>query len=257
MKKLIQLLLLFLPFGAFAQTLEGSVMYTETVKFKIEIPEGIDEEEFKKMVPPEQKTAKVLYFTAKECLFKDAPEQQAGGTDINFNSNTDDGGEMRMDFRIARPENYQYRNMDAGQRIESTEFFGRFFLINEEPARTKWKLINESKVIAGYRCQKAILQDTAKKVEAWYAPEIPVSIGPGEYADLPGLILEVSIDGGERSFSADKVELKPLPEKTIEKPTKGKSVTRAEYTKIRDEKLKEMGATPSGGGGTMKVIIRN
>lgn len=256
MKKLIQLLLLFLPFGAFAQNLEGTITYTEIVKFKIETPEGMDDAEFQKMIPPEQRAAKVLYFNTKECLFKDAPEQQAGDTDININSNSDDGGEVQMDFKIARPENYQYRNMDAGQRIESTEFFGRRFLINEEPARMKWKLGAEKKVIAGYRCQKAVLQDTSKHVEAWYAPELPVSIGPGEYADLPGLILEISIDEGMRSYVAEKVELKALPEKTIEKPTKGKSVTRAEYTKIRDEKLKEMGATP-GGGGTMKVIIRN
>jgi hypothetical protein len=33
-------------------------------------------------------------------------------------------------------------------------------------------------------------------------------------------------------------------------------VSREEFTKIRDEKMKEMGATP-GSGGTMKVIIRN
>ena len=84
-----------------------------------------------------------------------------------------------------------------------------------------------------------------------------MSIGPGEFADLPGLILEISMANGDRTVVADKVELKTPDKKAIEKPTKGKSVTRAEFNKIRDEKMKEMGATPGGGGGTMKVIIRN
>jgi hypothetical protein len=62
--------------------------------------------------------------------------------------------------------------------------------------------------------------------------------------------------GGDRTVVADKVELKAVDVKLIEKPSKGKTVTREEFNKIRDDKMKEMGAEP-GGGGTMKVIIRN
>jgi GLPGLI family protein len=255
MKKTTFMLALFLPCLALAQTTEGVVTYTETIKIKIEVPEGMNEEEFRKMVPSEQKAIKRLTFSANECLYADAPEQAPGGTDAVFNSE-DDGGEVRMDFKIARPENYQYRDIAKGQRIESTEFFGRFFLIEEQPKRMKWKLSAEQKQVAGYLCQKAVLQDTSRQVEAWFAPQIPVGIGPGEFADLPGLILEISMANGDRTMVADRVDLKALGEKAIEKPKKGKSVTREEFTKIRDEKLKEMGATP-GGGGTMKVIIRN
>lgn len=255
MKKLL-FLLLFVPFLGNAQNTEGSVTYTETIKMKIEAPEGMDEAEFRKMVPSEQKASKLLVFKANECLYTDAPDQAPGGTDVTFNSNDDDGGEVRMDFKIQRPENKQYRDIENGKRIESTEFFGRFFLIKEEPKRMKWKVTAEQKQIAGYSCQKAILQDTSRQVEAWFTAQIPVSVGPGEFADLPGLILELSMAGGDRTVVADKVELKPVDPKMIEKPSKGKTVTREEFTKIRDEKLKEIGAEP-GGGGTMKVIIRN
>lgn len=256
MKKLSTFLLLFLPWLGFAQSTEGSVTYTETIKMKIEVPEGMNEEEFRKMVPSEQKASKILLFNAQECLYTDAPDQAPGGTDATFNSEGPDGGEMQMNFKIQRPENRQYRDIANGKRVESTEFFGRFFLITEEPKRMKWKLSAEQKQIAGYLCQKAVLQDTSRQVEAWFAPQLPVSIGPGEFADLPGIILELSMSNGDRTVVADKVELKSLDKKAIEKPTKGKSVTREEFTKIRDEKLKEMGATP-GGAGTMKVIIRN
>ncbi len=247
---------LFLPFLGFSQTTEGVVTYTETIKMKIEVPEGMDEAEFRKMVPSEQKASKTLVFNAQESLYSDAPDQAPGGTDATFNSNSDEG-DVQMNFKIQRPENYQYRDIANGKRIESTEFFGRFFLISEEPKRMKWKVSADQKQVAGYRCQKAVLQDTSRQVEAWFTSQIPVGIGPGEFADLPGLILELNIANGDRTVIADKVELKTLDKKAIEKPTKGKSVTREEFTKTRDEKLKEMGATPGGGGGTMKVIIRN
>jgi len=245
-----------LPCLCFTQSTEGVVTYSETIKMKIEVPEGMNEEEFRKMMPSEQKASKTLVFNAQECLYSDAPDQALGGTDATFNSGSDDG-DVQMDFKIQRPENYQYRDIANGKRIESTEFFGRFFLINEEPKRMKWKVSAEQKQVAGYLCQKAVLQDTARQVEAWFTPQIPLDIGPGEFADLPCIILQLSMGNGDRTLVAEKVELKTLDKKAIEKPTKGKKVTREAFTKIRDEKMKEMGATPGGGGGKMKVIIRN
>ena len=64
MKKLLILLILFLPCLGFTQATEGVVTYTETIKMKIEVPAGIDEAEFRKMVPREQKAAKILTFNA-------------------------------------------------------------------------------------------------------------------------------------------------------------------------------------------------
>lgn len=260
MKKLLYLILplilpVFISLPAFSQNNEGTVQFSEIVKLKIEVPEGMDEAEFRKMMPEEQKADKVLLFNANESLWSDAPDQKPGGKDVDINHETDEGN-MRMDIKIQRPENYQYRNIADGERIESTEFFGRFFLIKETPKKMKWKIGAEQKKIAGYLCQKAVLQDTTRQVEAWFTTQLPLSFGPAEFADLPGMILEVSIDNGARSYVAEKVELKALDKKAIQKPTKGKSVTREEYTKIRDEKMKEMGAEP-GGGGMMKVIIRN
>ena len=87
-----------------AQTTEGVVTYTETIKMKIEVPEGMNEEEFRKMVPSEQKASKTLVFNAKECLYSDAPDQAPGGTDAVINSQDPDGGEPgdRQEVRAFR-----------------------------------------------------------------------------------------------------------------------------------------------------------
>ena len=256
MKKLSLALLVLLPALVFAQKTEGEITYTETVKMKIDIPDGPNAEEMRKMIPSEQKAQKSLFFNEKESLYTDAVGQKAP-EDIELNSNDGDG-DVQMNFKMARPENKKYRDLEGGKSVESQEFFGRFFLISEEPKKLKWKVGTEQKNIAGYACQKAVLQDTMRKVEAWFTSAIPVAIGPGEFGDLPGLILELSIAGGDRTVVADKVDLKKLDTKVIEKPTKGKAVTREEFKKIRDEKMKEMGAEEGGGGGgMMKVIIRN
>ncbi len=256
MKKLSLALLFLLPVLVFAQKTEGEITYTETVKMKIDIPDGPNAEEMRKMIPSEQKAQKSLFFNEKESLYTDAAGQKAPD-DVDVNSGDGDG-DMQLKVKMQRPENKKYRDLEGGKSIESQEFFGRFFLISEEPKKLKWKVATEQKTIAGYACQKAVLQDTTRKVEAWFTSAIPVAIGPGEFGDLPGLILELSIAGGDRTVVADKVDLKKLDAKTIEKPTKGKAVTREEFKKIRDEKMKEMGAEEGGGGGgMMKVIIRN
>jgi len=255
MKFLFYLLTFLTPCVIFAQKNEGEITYTETIKMKIDIPDGPEAETMRKMIPSERSVSKTLYFNEKESLFMDSPQQKEGDGDVNVEGGGDDG-DFQFQVKMARPENRQWRNHAEGKAVESTEFFGRFFLITDEPKKMKWKVGTEQKQILGYACQKAVLQDTTRKVEAWFTTTIPVAIGPGEFGDLPGLILEMSMMGGDRTIVATKVDLKKLDAKAIEKPTKGKDVTREEFTKIRDEKMKEMGAEP-GGGGTMRVIIRN
>ena len=98
-------------------------------------------------------------------------------------------------------------------------------------------------------------------VEAWFTMQIPVSLGPEKYKGLPGLILELNTDfkarrgSGRRSITASKVELKELSAGTIEKPSKGKKVTREEFREIMKEKMQEMREN-RGKGGRGGIIMR-
>jgi GLPGLI family protein len=76
------------------------------------------------------------------------------------------------------------------------------------------------------------------EVTAWYTPQIPVSNGPGEYAGLPGLILELNIY--RTTLLCSKIVMNPKEAEKIEPPTKGKEVTRKEYNKIVKEKTDEL-----------------
>jgi GLPGLI family protein len=252
MKKTLLLLSLLIPPCLHAQTTEGTVNFTETVKMKIQLPDGPEGDEMRKMIPPTQSFTQVLYFSGNASLYRE-PEGKEGGDDREFKHEKDG---MDVNIVMKHPENRIYRDLEKGDVVESQEFFGRFFLIKGDQAKLNWKLTGEQKKVLDFVCQKAVLQDTSKKVEVWFAPQIPVSSGPGSYSGLPGLILAVDMNHGDRIVTADKITLGPLPKDALTKPNKGKAVTREEFNKIKDEKMKEMGAE-GGPGGTMRVIIRN
>ena len=84
-------------------------------------------------------------------------------------------------------------------------------------------------------------------VTAWFTPQIPVKNGPGEYAGLPGLILEMSID--RTTILCSKIVLNPKEADKIEAPDIGKEVTREEYNEIVKEKMDEMRENFRGGDG--------
>ncbi|MGB3605817.1 GLPGLI family protein [Psychroserpens sp.] len=84
-------------------------------------------------------------------------------------------------------------------------------------------------------------------VTAWYAPQIPVSNGPGEYQGLPGLILEVTAD--RTVMLCTKITMNPQEKEPIERPKKGEVVTREAYNTIMKEKIQEMRDMYGGRGG--------
>mgnify|MGYP003607600291 FL=1 len=55
-----------------------------------------------------------------------------------------------------------------------------------------WKITDETKLIDGFKCKKAISNWHNFESTAWFTEDISVSIGPDKYDGLPGLILYVS-----------------------------------------------------------------
>lgn len=84
-------------------------------------------------------------------------------------------------------------------------------------------------------------------VTAWFTPQIPVKNGPGEYAGLPGLILEMNVD--RTTILCSKIVLNPKDADAIEAPSTGKEMSRAEYNKVVKEKTDEMRENWRGRGG--------
>jgi GLPGLI family protein len=170
----------------------------------------------------------------------------------------------------------KYKNTKDKVALESTEFFGKKFLVSDEMKSLEWELGSETKQIGNYTCFKATLvkevdpldfanmrrRDDKKKdgdkkdsanvtkvsdgiempkqivVTAWYTPQIPVSNGPGEYWGLPGLILE--INSGRTTILCTEIVMNPTEKAEIKAPNKGKKINREDYTATVKKKMEEM-----------------
>lgn len=240
-------MILMFPLLSFSQE-EGTVSYKQVVQLKFNI-EG-NAPVMMEQLPTESASNFVLYKKGDEILYKNIVE--GGQDDIHYSSGGD--GDVQMDFRIQMPENILYQDLAEKQFTEQTEFLGKKFLIRGPIPKQAWKLTGNSKKVLDYPCQEAILQDTSQQVVAWFAPTIPWRVGPSRFHGLPGLILELNI-GDDRVVRAEALSFEPV-EVDIEEPSKGKKVTPEEFEQIREEKLKEIGATKGSGNSTIKMIIR-
>ena len=250
MKKSIIISLLIFPFLLVAQSNEGKIIYKETIKLEIDIPEE-HREQLKAVLPDSRSFKKVLIFNSNESIYKDYENQE---DDVVEAGSEHEGMHIKMVMK--RPDNQLYKNLAENKIFEKQEFFGRNFLITDETKELEWKLANEQKDILGYVCQKAIIDNTEKPVVAWFSPQIPVSNGPMAYGKLPGMILELDIADGSTHIVASEILLLKLEEDAIEVPKKGKKVSREEYDKIVEEKQKEMEEEYGGKGGRMIIRTR-
>lgn len=120
--------------------------------------------------------------------------------------------------------------------IRQIDAYGELFLV--ENPKQKWKLYKEERKIGEYLCYKATTIKIVKGrkgivetlVEAWYVPSINIPLGPLGYNGLPGLIIELSMHNYK--YSVSEIKLNPNEDIHIEKPTKGKAVTKNEFESI-------------------------
>ncbi|EAQ38994.3 hypothetical protein MED134_00205 [Dokdonia sp. MED134] len=212
-----------------------------------------------------------LSFTKDESFYKEEAKLETpgqGGGGRGFGGGFTQGG--------------IYSNRASNDYARENDMMGKTFLVKDTLNNLNWELIKESKMIGQYPVFKAVAtrsletnlwsrmgrrarelqekNDSIKKVGgtvaeeepkteeivAWYTPMIPASHGPDEFGGLPGLILELSTSN--TTILCTKVVLNPKEPVNIEAPVKGKEVSREEYTKILEEKGKEMAERFGRGG---------
>jgi GLPGLI family protein len=198
-----------------------------------------------------QKSKKELLFSTEACLFQDY--EATGDEEVNVES-----GNVRMQMVMAKQEQKVFRNLKTKQMIDQSDFMGKTFLIEDKAESLPWKITNETKEIAGYKCQQAIMINTEEEksdtVIAWFTKQIPVPAGPMIYGQLPGMILGISQQGGNFQLNAISVVMEPIASDKFEMPTKGKKVNREQYEKLVKEKMSEMEEF-QGGGQRMEIRI--
>ena len=278
MKRTFTILALFLGLGlgpqtAFAQGFTGRAYYKSTSKISISMdstkmaPEQIAQIQASLKKQMEQNY--ILSFNQTESTWK--KEESLGGGPATASA----GGAVFM-ITSSGEGSTLYKDA-AGNYLQEQEMMGKEYLIQDKAEPFGWELSEETKKIGNYTAQKASftkivdsrrfstgmtemenVKDTLQ-VTVWFTPEIPVSHGPENYYGLPGLILEVQNQG--RTLICEKIELNPSADPVeIEKPSKGKVITQAEFKTIQEEGMKQMMNRyqgKPGGEATMTIRIGN
>lgn len=242
MKKIILLIGVLISIAAahvaFGQ--EGIIYFETKINMHRNLPP--EREGMKNMIPEFRTTKEQLIFNANESLYKSVEEEEE--------EEATDGGGMRMVFRT--PKNETYVNQSETKRISLQEFMGKNYLISDTLKVLPWKFTGETKTIQGYVCKSATYFNEERKqnITAWFTDKLRPFLGPEGFHSLPGAVLMVDINDGERTITASKIELRALKKNELKVPAQGIKTTQAEFRKMVQEQMEKIRA--NGGN----IIIR-
>jgi len=260
MKHLFLVVALFAVCIGMAQDFQGVAVYESKSSAKITVSGNTPQDkEMEAMLQKLTQKTYVLAFNKAESLYEEQEQLERPGASLETEINAGMGDKV-------------YKNLKDKTYVRQMDMMGKEFLIQDSLHKQDWVLVNETKKIGDYTCYKATYtivlkplteeeQEKAKGltgsiakdlvVTAWYAPQMPVSHGPGDYWGLPGLMLEVN--NGSTTILCSKITLNPKEKVAIKKPAKGQKVTQDEFREIIEKKMEEMNemySEPKNSGGT-------
>jgi GLPGLI family protein len=232
-----------------AQQQTGRVVYDYTRQMHVRMagPGGPEQ-----APPPRAHTVKL------EVLFGNNQMLRRALEDNTLNDLSDEGGGVRIRAFGMGDDDITWLNFADGRKVQQKEFAAKQYLVNDSIHKLNWKLTGETKTVLGYTCQQAISNQYSKrmmismengvmsrkevpdtsKVAAWFTPAIPVAAGPDFEGQLPGLILQIDMNGNT-TYKAIEVSQK-AEVSAIKEPKKGKKVTAEEFNKEREKAMEEM-----------------
>jgi len=183
-----------------------------------------------------------------EMLKENMPQFKTGYYQFSFNNNKSiykfnrwaEGPKVPEFMRRDDEQNIYFLDHTANKMYQQKPIVGSNFMVEDSIPQINWRLTNESRMIAGFNCRKAVgkILDSVY-VFVFYTEEIMIPGGPCSISGLPGMILGMTIPRMYTSFIATKVmlsgvnndELKPIPSK--------KYSTRASLRTLITERSKE------------------
>jgi GLPGLI family protein len=211
MKYLLLALLVFVSTEFSAQNTEGQITYLATLdydSFKEKLEKAANDQpehgyKLNAMMRAARDLDYSLSFNKNESYFNENEGLESDGNN-QYTVNT---------VRLLAGIGDVYSNQTSKEILSTNPSF-EGWLIKDNVLQ--WELVNESKVINGHTCYKAIAYEEVNKeegeqikflIEAWYNPDIPLPYGPSIYCGLPGLILELTHERG-LIFKAKKIKFK-------------------------------------------------
>ena len=98
---------------------------------------------------------------------------------------------------------------------------------------------DKTKKIAGYNCKKATVTVRDEAYTVWYTTELPFSYSPvnGLLPEPNGVVL--AAESSNRSFTAKKVDFKPVPAEKVSLPGNAEKVSEEDLRNMRREAMQK------------------
>jgi GLPGLI family protein len=137
-------------------------------------------------------------------------------------------------------ENTWFYDYEKNTYAIQKEIVGTKFNVEDSIQNISWRLTNESRVIAGFNCRKAVgkIMDSVY-VFAFYTDEIMISGGPCTINGLPGMILGLTIPRMYTSYIATKVSVNGVDENAIKPTFTKKGYTNKVFVSTLKERTKD------------------
>ncbi|MBO9199834.1 MULTISPECIES: GLPGLI family protein [Niastella] len=260
MKTIYFIASLFVTLQAYTQQQSGRVVYEFTRQMMVRT--SVAGEGMEGPPPPPRK-----YIIKQEVLFGNNQMLRRMLEDV-VNEIPDNDNGNQFHFAMG-DDDITWFNFADGRKVEQREFATKQYLITDSAHKLNWKLTGETSKILGYTCQQAVATRPGKRsmmsiengemtrkdipdtshITAWFTPVIPVPAGPDLEGQLPGLILQIDINGNTMYKALEVSQQVDLA--AIKEPKKGKKVTAEEFSKERDKTMEDI--QRNGGRRVMRI----
>lgn len=259
MKWMLSACLALVCAGLLAQQNAGLVTYEEAFNLdaEINVEEEGGEDPFADMPPEIAEQIKAAMATLptnkKQLLFSPSASVMSNVVEEEKATPPGDGmGGVMIMVESDQGNDIIHHDVATGKVTEQRELLDKKFLIERAPQELAWKITGQQKTLLDQLVIEATTVLDSSEVVAWFAPQIPVSTGPQGMGGLPGLILELSLEGGEVTYTAAAIDFRAVEEDDLKAPKKGKKLSSEEFQKIQEERMEDM----QGGGGGVQMMIR-
>lgn len=150
--------------------------------------------------------------------------------------------ELKRDFFKSQPPQTWYGYLHSPLVRNSVYTNKKFYCVVDTLAFVKWSIVADTMIIEGLLCQKALgVTPGGTKIEAWFAPLVPVAVAPFTLRGLPGLLIGANYQNNAVSLRMLNLEWPAKENKTIAPPNTCVTVSKEEriaiLTKITNDAL--------------------
>ena len=136
-----------------------------------------------------------------------------------------------------------YVEEEGSSGVKVLELGGERYRVPAEVTPVAWRITEQHGEHLGHQVIRAVGEAADHRVEAWFAPDIPVSFGPALYGGLPGMILALSVNERVTTYTATEVVLAAVEDGLIRVPEEGEAISSEEYRSYLSSAIPQMIST--------------